>query len=90
MASLVGFPGGPVVKNPPTNAGDTGSILGLGSFCMLRNNEAPAAQLLSQHSQVGERSHCSEQPGLHDKEWPQAPHLEKAQAQQQKPIAAKK
>ena len=25
-----GFPGGSVVKNPPTNAGDTGSIPGLG------------------------------------------------------------
>ena len=24
------FPGGPVVKNPPTDAGDTGSIPGLG------------------------------------------------------------
>ena len=24
------FPGGPVVKNPPANAGDTGSISGLG------------------------------------------------------------
>ena len=26
-----GFPGGSVVKNLPANAGDTGSILGLGS-----------------------------------------------------------
>ena len=26
----MGFPGGSVVKNPPTNAGDTGSIPGLG------------------------------------------------------------
>ena len=26
----VGFPGGSVVKNPPANAGDKGSILGLG------------------------------------------------------------
>ena len=25
-----GFPGGSVVKNPPANAGDRGSILGLG------------------------------------------------------------
>jgi len=28
----VGFPGGSVVKNPPANAGDKGSILGLGRF----------------------------------------------------------
>ena len=27
---LMGFPGGPVVKNPPANAGDTGSIPGSG------------------------------------------------------------
>jgi len=26
----VGFPGGSVVKNPPTNAGHVGSIAGLG------------------------------------------------------------
>ena len=28
--SILGFPGGSVVKNSPTNAGDTGSITGLG------------------------------------------------------------
>ena len=27
-----GFPGGSVVKNPPANAGDTGSILGVGKI----------------------------------------------------------
>ena len=27
---MMGFPGGSVVKNPPANAGDTGSIPGLG------------------------------------------------------------
>ena len=26
----LGFPGGSVIKNPPVNAGDTGSIPGLG------------------------------------------------------------
>ena len=25
-ASILGFPGGSVIKNPPTNAGDTGLI----------------------------------------------------------------
>ena len=30
------FPGGPVAKNPPANAGDMGSILGLGRFHMLQ------------------------------------------------------
>ena len=30
----MGFPGGPVVKNLPANAGDTGSIPTLGRFHM--------------------------------------------------------
>ena len=41
------FPGGTVDKNLPTNAGDMGSIPGPGRFCMPRNNEADASQLLS-------------------------------------------
>ena len=41
------FPGGAVVKNPPANAGDTGSIPGPGRSHMLRSNEARAPQLLS-------------------------------------------
>ena len=32
------FPGGPVVKNPPYNAGDAGSIPGRGRSHMLRGN----------------------------------------------------
>ena len=32
------FPGGAVVKNPPANAGDTGSIPGLGRSHMPRSN----------------------------------------------------
>ena len=32
------FPGGAVVKNPPANAGDTGSSPGPGSSHMLRRN----------------------------------------------------
>ena len=31
------FPGGAVDRNPPANAGDTGSIPGLGRFPMPRN-----------------------------------------------------
>ena len=30
MHACLGFPGGSVVKNPPANAGDTGSVLGSG------------------------------------------------------------
>ena len=33
-----GFPGGAVVENPPTNAGDTGSSPGLGRFHMPQSN----------------------------------------------------
>ena len=33
-----GFPGGSMVKNPPANAGDMGSVLGLGRSHMLWNN----------------------------------------------------
>ena len=32
------FPGGPVVKNPPANAGDTGSVPDLGRFQMPAGN----------------------------------------------------
>ena len=31
-SSLLGFPGGSVVKNPPANTGDAGSVPGLGRF----------------------------------------------------------
>ena len=34
----VGFPGGAVVKNPPANAGDTGSSPGPGGSHMPRSN----------------------------------------------------
>ena len=33
-----GFPGGAVVKNPPANAGDTGSIPGPGRSHMRQSN----------------------------------------------------
>ena len=35
---LLGFPGGTVVKNPPANAGDTGSCPGPGRSHMPRSN----------------------------------------------------
>ena len=34
----LGFPGGMLVKNPPANAGDTGSTPGLGGSHMLQSN----------------------------------------------------
>ena len=35
---VLDFPGGPVVKNPPANAGDTGSNPGPGRSHMLQSN----------------------------------------------------
>ena len=35
---LQDFPGGPVVKNPPASARDTGSIPGLGEFHLPQSN----------------------------------------------------
>ena len=48
------FPGGLVIKNLPDNAGDMGSIPGLGRFHMLQDNQAPVPQLLSQCSKAHE------------------------------------
>ena len=54
------LPGGPGVKNPPANAGDPGSILGLGRLHMLWGNLSPCA------TTTGEKPvHCTrEQPPL--------------------------
>ena len=41
-----GLPGGPVVKNLPANAGDTGSVPRLGRSHMPRSNETQEPQLL--------------------------------------------
>ena len=35
---MKGFPGGPTVKNPPANTGDTGSIPGQGRLHMPWSN----------------------------------------------------
>ena len=51
---IADFPGGAVVKNPPANAGDTGSSPGLGRSHMLRSNYARAPQLLSLRSRARE------------------------------------
>ena len=46
MYILLLFPGGLVVKDPPTNAGDTGSIPGPGKFHMPWGNSAHTPQPL--------------------------------------------
>ena len=38
LRKIGGFPGGGVVKNPPANAGDTGSSPGPGTYHMQRSN----------------------------------------------------
>ena len=38
QTECVGFPGGSVVKNPPTNAGNTGSTPDPGRFHMSQSN----------------------------------------------------
>ena len=38
LTELWSFPGGSVVKNPPVNAGDTGSIPGLGRSHISQSN----------------------------------------------------
>ena len=43
----MGFPGGPVVKNPPANPGDMSLIPGLGRSHMPRGSSAWGPQLLS-------------------------------------------
>ena len=50
-------PGGPVVKTPPANAGDTGSVPGLGRFHMPRDNWAGVPQLQGLGSATGEKYH---------------------------------
>ena len=42
-----GFPGGPVVKNLPANAGDIGLMPDPGRFHMLQSNQAHELQFLS-------------------------------------------
>ena len=80
------FPGGPVVKNPPPNAGDTGSIPDWGRSHVPQGSWARALQLLSLYTEsprsamrslrAAIESSRSAQPG---KDW----------AQQQRPSKAK-
>ena len=80
----VGLPGGAVVKNPPANAGDTGSSPGLRRSHVPGSNEAHVPQLLSLCSRAREpqllkptrlepvlrnkRSHRNEKPAHRNEE----------------------
>ena len=86
-------PGGPVVKNPPANAGDTGLIPGPGRSDMPRSTEARAPQLLKPaHLEpllCSNRSHRKEKPTRCSEEQPSLPTTEKASTQQRRSSTAK-
>ena len=54
IKTLLGFPGGTVVKNPTANARNTGSSPSPGRSHMPRSNKAHEPQLLSLHSRARE------------------------------------
>ena len=62
----VNYPGGPVIKNPSVNAGDAGSIPGLGSFHVSWGHSACVPQLLKpvhlEPMLCNKRSHHNEKP----------------------------
>ena len=76
---------GPVVKNLPCNAGDTGSIPGPGRSHMPQGNYcSPQA---TEPILCNKRSHCSEKPTQLESS-PHSPQLEKTHAQEQWPSTA--
>ena len=68
-----GFPGGPVVKNPPAKAGDTGLIPG-GKLPHATGQRSPCS--ITTEARVpyspspATRGHCSENATDHNEEWP--------------------
>ena len=70
--TIWGFPGDSVVKNSLANAGDMGSILGLGTSHLLRSTWAQVPQLLSLCSRAQEpqrlRPMHALEPALHEEE----------------------
>ena len=91
---------GAVDKNPPANAGHTGSVPGMGRFHMPLCNEASVSQLLSQCVATTEacmprawlhnkRSHHNEKSMATTRNSPCSLQLEKACTKQQRPRAVK-
>ena len=82
----MGVPGGAVVKNPPANAGDTGSSPGLGRSHMPWSNLSPWATTTEparlEPVLRNRRGHDSDRPAHRDEEWPplaatvESPHTE--------------
>ena len=89
-----GFPGGPVVKNPPCNAGDASSVPGPGRSHMPRGNWACAPQLLKPEcprpcAWWQEKPPQWEAYAPHLVSSPDSQQLEKAHAQQQRTSTAR-
>ena len=89
---IQGFPGGAVVKNPPANAGDTGSSPGLGRSHMLQSSWAREPQLLSLRvwslCAATREAAIVRGPRTAMKSGPRLPQLEKALAQKRRPNTA--
>ena len=87
-----GFPGGAVVRNPPANAGDTGSSPSPGRSHMPRSSWAREPQLLSLRvwSLCSATREATIVRGLRTamKSGPHLPQLEKALAQKRRPNTA--
>ena len=87
-----GFPGGAVVENLPTNAGETGSSPGLGRSHMPRSNWAREPQLLSLRAwslcSATREAAIVRGPRTAMKNGPRSPQLEKALAQKRRPNIA--
>ena len=80
-----GFPGGPGVKNPPADAGDTSSVPGLGGSHMPQSNEARAPQVRRMCSRARGCSHALKRPkptcpGARTPQQEKAPHQRVAPA----------
>ena len=86
-------PGGPVVKNLPVNAGDTGSIPGPGRSHMPLGNQALVMQLLKpgrlEPRLCNRRSHGNEEPKHRSGSNLYSPRPENAHVPQRRPSTAK-
>ena len=90
---MAGFPGGAVVENLPANAGDMGSIPGLGGSHIPRSNWAHEPRLLSLRvwslCPTTREAATVKGPRTAMKSGPSSPQLEKALAQERRPNTAK-
>ena len=86
--AIRGFPGHSVVKNPPANARDTGSILSRGRSHKLQSSQAHEPQLLSLCSTAGEDT-AMRGSGAATKSSPRSPQLEKSPSSNKDPAQPK-